>query len=166
MYDELSERVLMRGDSSQNAENFEGFLARLKKVIACDEPYTVVLDDPLANSYIQNPYAPDVDEQLTDEKYTRSWDQNEDLGLNDINVDNYSTDPELQQQQPQQQQPSSSSNTVQSHSLVWVSICVHDSTTMKNLQSLPYAFLTLEVGLWTGAGFVFAACICPPWWQR
>jgi zinc finger protein len=76
----------------------------LKKVIACDEPYTVVLDDPLANSYIQNPYAPDVDEQLTDEKYTRSWDQNEDLGLNDINVDNYSTDPELQQQQPQQQQ--------------------------------------------------------------
>ncbi|ETS60574.1 hypothetical protein PaG_05425 [Moesziomyces aphidis] len=105
VYDELSERVLMRGDSSQNAENFEGFLARLKKVIACDEPYTVVLDDPLANSYIQNPYAPDVDEQLTDEKYTRSWDQNEDLGLNDINVDNYSTDPELQQQQPQQQQP-------------------------------------------------------------
>ncbi|KAI3476318.1 hypothetical protein L1887_62082 [Cichorium endivia] len=34
----------------------------------------------------------------------RSWDQNEDLGLNDINVDNYSTDPELQQQQQHPQQ--------------------------------------------------------------
>ena len=93
VYDELSERVLMRGDSSTQAGNFEGFLGKLKNVIACETlPYTVVLDDPLANSYIQNPYAPDPDEQLTEEVYTRSYDQNEDLGLNDINVDNYEQD--------------------------------------------------------------------------
>ncbi|SPO30273.1 probable ZPR1 - protein binds to translation elongation factor eEF-1 [Ustilago trichophora] len=90
VYDELSERVLMRGDSSSQAQNFEGFLGKLKSVIACDTlPYTVILDDPLANSYIQNPYAPDPDEQITEEVYFRSYDQNEDLGLNDINVDNY-----------------------------------------------------------------------------
>ena len=90
VYDELSERVLMRGDSSTQAANFEGFLGKLKSVISCDLlPYTVILDDPLANSYIQNPYAPDSDEQVFEEKYDRSHDQNEDLGLNDINVDNY-----------------------------------------------------------------------------
>lgn len=95
VYDELSERVLMRGDSSSQAQNFEGFLGKLKRVISCETlPYTVILDDPLANSYIQNPYAPDPDEQMTEEVYTRSYEQNEDLGLNDINVDNYQQDEE------------------------------------------------------------------------
>ncbi|KAJ1035637.1 hypothetical protein NDA18_000414 [Ustilago nuda] len=90
VYDELSDRVLMRGDSSTQKSNFEGFLKKLKSVISCETlPYTVILDDPLANSYIQNPYAPDPDEQIEEERYTRSYDQNEDLGLNDINVDNY-----------------------------------------------------------------------------
>ncbi|SJX65362.1 probable ZPR1-protein binds to translation elongation factor eEF-1 [Sporisorium reilianum f. sp. reilianum] len=90
VFDELSERVLMRGDSSTQAATFEGFLGKLKSVISCELlPYTVILDDPLANSYIQNPYAPDPDEQVVEERYTRSYDQNEDLGLNDINVDNY-----------------------------------------------------------------------------
>ncbi|KAJ9475296.1 Zinc finger protein ZPR1 [Pseudozyma hubeiensis] len=90
VYDELSERVLMRGDSSERAATFEGFLGKLKSVISCETlPYTVILDDPLANSYIQNPYAPDPDEQIVEELYTRDYEQNEDLGLNDINVDNY-----------------------------------------------------------------------------
>ena len=85
----------MRGDSSTQAQNFEGFLGKLKSVLSCDLlPYTVILDDPLANSYIQNPYAPDPDEQLTEEKYFRTYEQNEDLGLNDINVDNYQQDEE------------------------------------------------------------------------
>ncbi|PWY97003.1 putative ZPR1-protein binds to translation elongation factor eEF-1 [Testicularia cyperi] len=93
VFDELSERVLMRGDSSTQAQNFEGFLGRLKSVIACENlPYTVILDDPLANSHIQNPYAPDPDEQLTVEEYERSYDQNEDLGLNDIKVEGYEQD--------------------------------------------------------------------------
>lgn len=93
VYDELSERVLMRGDSSSQAATFEGFLGKLKSVISCETlPYTVILDDPLANSYIQNPYAPDPDEQIVEQRYTRTYDQNEDLGLNDINVDNYQHD--------------------------------------------------------------------------
>jgi zinc finger protein len=52
-------------------------------------PFTVILDDPLANSYIQNAYAPDVDPCLTEEEYDRTFEQNEELGLNDINVDDY-----------------------------------------------------------------------------
>lgn len=91
VYDELSERVLMRGDSSIQRENLEGFLGKLKGVMSAQIcPYTVILDDPLADSYIQNPYAPDKDEQLEEVEYERTWDQNEDLGLNDIKVEDYS----------------------------------------------------------------------------
>ena len=91
VYDELSERVLMRGDSSLQASNFEGFLGRLKKVMSAEIcPFTVILDDPLADSYIQNPYAPERDEQIEEVEYERTWDQNEDLGLNDIKVEDYS----------------------------------------------------------------------------
>ncbi|PWN27438.1 zf-ZPR1-domain-containing protein [Jaminaea rosea] len=92
VYDELSERVLMRGDSSASSDKsaFESFLGKLKSVMSAEAcPFTVILDDPLASSYLQNPYAPDVDPQMSVEEYERTWDQNEDLGLNDINVDNY-----------------------------------------------------------------------------
>ncbi|PWN89275.1 zf-ZPR1-domain-containing protein [Acaromyces ingoldii] len=91
VYDELSERVLMRGDSSQHASNFEGFLGKLKSAMNAEIcPFTLILDDPLSDSYIQNPYAPEMDEQIVEEEYERSWEQNEDLGLNDIKVEDYS----------------------------------------------------------------------------
>ena len=95
VYDELYEKVLMRGDSArlENVQAFEGFLGRLKAAISAEAcPYTVILDDPLANSYIQNPYAPDPDEQITSEWYERTYEQNEDFGLNDILVENYNPD--------------------------------------------------------------------------
>eukprot|EP00794_Sanderia_malayensis_P011230 gene11230-12409_t len=60
-------------------------------VIAGEEFITLVLDDPVGNSYIQNPYSPDEDPDLNIEKYERTFDQNEQLGLNDINTQN-STD--------------------------------------------------------------------------
>jgi len=52
-------------------------------------PFTVILDDPLANSYLQNLYAPDPDPNMTTETYERTWDQNEELGLNDMKVEGY-----------------------------------------------------------------------------
>ena len=57
-----------------------------------EQPFTLVLDDPLANSYLQNLYAPDPDPNMVTVIYERSWDQNEELGLNDIKVDGYSAD--------------------------------------------------------------------------
>jgi len=57
-----------------------------------EKPFTLILDDPLANSYLQNLYAPDPDPNMTIEFYDRSWDQNEELGLNDIKVENYAED--------------------------------------------------------------------------
>jgi zinc finger protein len=55
-------------------------------------PFTVVLDDPLANSYVQNLYAPDPDPNMTTETYERTFEQNEDLGLNDMKVEGYEPD--------------------------------------------------------------------------
>lgn len=59
-----------------------------------DTPFTVILDDPLANSYIQNPYAPDQDPNMVEEEYERDFEQNEDLGLNDVQVEGYEGEAE------------------------------------------------------------------------
>jgi zinc finger protein len=61
-------------------------------VKSAERPFTLILDDPLANSYLQNLYAPDPDPNMEIVEYERSWQQNEELGLNDINVENYSAD--------------------------------------------------------------------------
>lgn len=107
IYDELYEKVLMRGDSSdpEDVKKFENFLVRLKRVITTEAcPYTVILDDPLANSYIQNPYAPDEDPQLTSEFYERTYEQNEDFGLNDMVVEGYAP-PGTEAAQPDGESP-------------------------------------------------------------
>ena len=58
-------------------------------MIAGTEKFTFILDDPAGNSYVQNLYAPDDDPEMTIKKYKRTFDQNEELGLNDMKVDGY-----------------------------------------------------------------------------
>ena len=48
--------------------------------------FTLIVDDCLGSSYLQNLYAPDPDPNMTIEEYERTWDQNEDFGLNDLAV--------------------------------------------------------------------------------
>jgi len=40
-------------------------------------------------SFLQNVYAPEPDPEMTVERYERSWNQNEDLGLNDMKTEGY-----------------------------------------------------------------------------
>ncbi|XP_022733369.1 zinc finger protein ZPR1-like [Durio zibethinus] len=63
------------------------FKARLNKILSMAEPWTLILDDALANSFIA-PSTDDIkdDHQLIVEEYERSWEQNEELGLNDIDT--------------------------------------------------------------------------------
>ncbi|KAH9992778.1 zf-ZPR1-domain-containing protein [Russula compacta] len=99
VYEELSEKVFAAGDSVGSADpdgpdiqernKFKNFLGSLKAVKNAERPFTVILDDPLANSYVQNLYAPDPDTNLEIELYDRTWEQNEDLGLNDMKVEGY-----------------------------------------------------------------------------
>ncbi|KAJ1927667.1 nucleolar zinc-finger protein [Tieghemiomyces parasiticus] len=88
----LNAGPFMAGDSStgDRREKFKGFLGRLDDVIEGRiRPCTLILDDPLANSHLQNLYAPDPDPNMTIEDYDRTWDQNEDLGLNDVVLEGY-----------------------------------------------------------------------------
>uniref|UniRef100_A0A915K480 Zinc finger ZPR1-type domain-containing protein n=1 Tax=Romanomermis culicivorax TaxID=13658 RepID=A0A915K480_ROMCU len=90
---ELIERGgLILGDSAEavKKQNMSDFLDRLEEAISLKRPIQLILDDPAGNSYIQSFAAPQVDEQLKVEYYDRSFDQNEELGLNDMKVENYS----------------------------------------------------------------------------
>lgn len=65
----------------------------MDKAIAGNTPFTLVLDDPAGNSFVQA--LTDVftdDKNLEIHKYTRSFEQNEELGLNDMKVENYEDD--------------------------------------------------------------------------
>ncbi|KAI9508178.1 zf-ZPR1-domain-containing protein [Russula earlei] len=104
VYEELSEKVFAAGDSVGSADpdgpdlqernKFGLFLENLKAVKNAERPFTLILDDPLANSYVQNLYAPDPDPNMEIESYDRTWDQNEELGLNDMKVEGYEPDDE------------------------------------------------------------------------
>ncbi|KAH6562353.1 hypothetical protein BASA62_009197 [Batrachochytrium salamandrivorans] len=85
------------GDSAakDTKMRFQGFLEKLQKVIDMEYgPVTLILDDPMANSHLQNPYAPDNDPNMTVETYERTWDQNEAYGINDMKVEGYETTTE------------------------------------------------------------------------
>ncbi|GJN23236.1 hypothetical protein PR202_gb10868 [Eleusine coracana subsp. coracana] len=77
------------GDSTLEwkKKKWEDFKERLSKLLSLQEPWTLILDDGLAASFI----APatdsmEDDSQLTIEEYQRSWEQNEELGLNDMDT--------------------------------------------------------------------------------
>lgn len=90
VYDELDGKTpFSTGDSVTQVKRQQlvEFLQKLQKAIKLEIAYTLVLDDPLGNSYLQNLYAPDPDPNMIIEDYERSWEQNEFLGLNDLNTD-------------------------------------------------------------------------------
>ena len=74
------------GDSAMN-DKFKKFLAALEKLKQGEVKFTLILDDPLSNNYIYSELAPDPDPRLVIEDYERTFEQNEDLGINDMKVD-------------------------------------------------------------------------------
>ena len=74
-----------KGDSNTNVK-FINFIEKLKEIMAGGKPFTIVLDDPLSNCFIYNPNAPEDDPQIKIEVYERTWEQNEEIGINDMNV--------------------------------------------------------------------------------
>eukprot|EP01112_Ceratiomyxa_fruticulosa_P017640 TRINITY_DN5536_c0_g1_i1.p1 TRINITY_DN5536_c0_g1~~TRINITY_DN5536_c0_g1_i1.p1 ORF type:complete len:526 (-),score=131.00 TRINITY_DN5536_c0_g1_i1:100-1677(-) len=92
--DELESNPFVRGDSSdpEAREKYNHFVGTLTSFLDGTKKFTIELDDPVANSHIQNLFAPDPDPNMTIEDYERDWQQNEDLGLNDIKTENYGED--------------------------------------------------------------------------
>jgi zinc finger protein len=93
VFDELEGRSnFLSGDgaSKDSKENFKGFLGKLQQVLNGELfPVTLILNDPLSNSHLQNIYAPDSDPNMTIEQYERTYEDNENWGLNDIQTENY-----------------------------------------------------------------------------
>ena len=95
VYEELSTKVFNTGggDSAltngEDKSNFAKFLGSLKEVMAASRPFTLILDDTVANSYLQNLYAPDDDPNMEIITYERTHEQNEDLGINDMVLTGY-----------------------------------------------------------------------------
>ncbi len=58
--------------------------------------FTLILTDPLSHSFIANPFHPSEDPRLKVEFRPRTFDENEELGLNDIKVDNYQKNTETE----------------------------------------------------------------------
>ncbi|XP_021231720.1 zinc finger protein ZPR1 isoform X1 [Numida meleagris] len=83
------------GDSStpSKTEKLQEFIGRLQEIIEGKTKALFVMDDPAGNSYLQNVYAPEEDPELKVEHYERTFEQNEDLGLNDMKTEGYETAP-------------------------------------------------------------------------
>ncbi|XP_068627212.1 zinc finger protein ZPR1 [Battus philenor] len=75
-------------------EKLTEFLKKLQEVLEGRRAVTLVLDDPAGNSYVQSlsddPQVPDDGLKVT--RYERTYQQNEELGLNDMKTEGYSED--------------------------------------------------------------------------
>ncbi|XP_046873982.1 zinc finger protein ZPR1 [Hypomesus transpacificus] len=87
----VSKNPFLCGDSStaDRTQKLKEFGQKIDKIIEGNLNVHLVLDDPTGNSYIQNVYAPDPDPEMTTEKYNRTFEQNEELGLNDMKTEGY-----------------------------------------------------------------------------
>lgn len=88
------ENPFFQGDSASKSGRLRmgAVVDRLAQAAAGQLPVTLVLDDPCGNSYVQNLCAPDPDPALSVTHYERTYEQNEQLGLNDIKTENYNSD--------------------------------------------------------------------------
>jgi zinc finger protein len=92
------------GDSSKEefADKYKTFLEEMDNLIALKQSFTIVMDDPAANSYVQNPYAPNPDPNVTIEDYERTFEQNEEMGINDMKTENYEAEHAAAKKQQQE----------------------------------------------------------------
>ena len=88
---QLLDTPFTTGDSSVN--NLNDFVMKLRDLQQLKKKFTFILDDPLSNSFIfpvgENK---NDDKRLKKEEYERTYEQNEDLGINDMKVENYEED--------------------------------------------------------------------------
>ncbi|NWT20488.1 ZPR1 protein, partial [Vireo altiloquus] len=81
------------GDSSTPSRTgkLQEFLGKLQDVKGKTKAH-FIMDDPAGNSYLQNVYAPEEDPELRVQRYERTFEQNEELGLNDMKTEGYETE--------------------------------------------------------------------------
>ncbi|XP_070282199.1 zinc finger protein ZPR1 isoform X1 [Myotis yumanensis] len=81
------------GDSSNpgQVDKLQEFSQKLDQIMEGKMKAHFIMNDPAGNSYLQNVYAPEEDPEMKVERYKRTFDQNEELGLNDMKTEGYET---------------------------------------------------------------------------
>ena len=89
--DQLANSTTFLGDSSdkETVNRLDRFISDLEKILQGNKAATLILNDPAGNSYIQSLSDDGPDDRLKITKYDRSFEQNEELGINDMKVENY-----------------------------------------------------------------------------
>jgi zinc finger protein len=86
---------IVGGDSmvATTKEKWDNFFDKLNSAIKGDIKFSIILDDPLASSYV-GPCWKDIEEdpQIVKEDYERTAEEMEDLGLNDMKTEGYEAD--------------------------------------------------------------------------
>jgi len=92
--DDLATNPFLMGDAVDNTRRrpMEKLMADIDKIISGDLSVHIIMNDLTGNSYLQNIYAPDDDPEMTVEEYERTFEQKEELGLNDMKTENYVED--------------------------------------------------------------------------
>lgn len=92
--DAVKDGTLNGGDSmTTNVQNdWLEFFRNLEKARKAEMKYTIILEDPLASSYVQSLTDNQSDSQVVREKYERTEDENDELGLKDMKTEGYEED--------------------------------------------------------------------------
>ena len=88
------------GDSTDvaRATVFRAFLERFNACIEGRIAFTLLMSDPMSNTWIYSPTAPDPDPRLTHTPYTRSHEEDLALGLVDMKTENYGETPVMEEE--------------------------------------------------------------------
>jgi zinc finger protein len=101
---------LAGGDSmaSETRQQWDSFFDKLDRAMKAEVEFDVTLEDPLANSFVQkNVDGDEEDPQIEVEEYERTDEENEELGLNDINVEGYESGHEREQEEEREAEAAS-----------------------------------------------------------
>ncbi|KAG1970503.1 ZPR1 zinc-finger domain protein [Pimephales promelas] len=75
------DQPIRKGTDPAVAEKIDEFIQRLKNLKEVQEEFTLIIDDPSGNSFIENPFAPQKDTALSVTYYNRTAEQNAALGI-------------------------------------------------------------------------------------
>ncbi|KAJ8898296.1 hypothetical protein PR048_003656 [Dryococelus australis] len=91
MRGQLTQGGVMFGDGAdpETKKNLDNFLNKFDRVLKGEIEITLILDDPAGNSYVQSLTPSKPDDKLSLTHYERTFEHNEELGLNDMKVEGY-----------------------------------------------------------------------------
>ncbi|KAF2018979.1 zinc finger protein-like protein zpr1 [Aaosphaeria arxii CBS 175.79] len=97
--DDLRSSIFDAGDGGDSLDTttkdkWDSFFGQLTEAIEGKIKFTIILEDPLASSYVQSFTAPEPDPKIKAEDYERTDEEEEHLGLKDIKTEGYEEDAE------------------------------------------------------------------------